>query len=90
MFAKLKSIVRTIKSEIRVYRLILKDQRTPRIAKWLLGIAIGYLLMPFDIIPDFVPVLGQLDDIIIVGLLVTIAVKMIPKEVVAEARKNAI
>ncbi len=88
MLKKIKSVVKDIKSEIRVYQLVLKDKRTPRPAKWLLGISVGYLLMPFDLVPDFIPVLGQLDDIIIVGLLVTIAVKLIPKEVIADARNN--
>jgi uncharacterized membrane protein YkvA (DUF1232 family) len=88
MFKKLKSMVGTIRTEIKVYQLVLKDKRTPRLAKWLLGISIGYLLMPFDIIPDFIPVLGQIDDIIIVGALVTLAIRIIPKEVIAEARRN--
>jgi uncharacterized membrane protein YkvA (DUF1232 family) len=88
MFTKLKSFARIVKTEIKVYQLVLKDKRTPRLAKWLLRIAVGYLLMPFDIIPDFIPVLGQIDDIIIVGGLFTIAIKMIPKEVVAEARNS--
>jgi len=88
MFTKLKSFAKIVKTEIKVYQLVLKDKRTPRLAKWLLRIAVGYLLMPFDIIPDFIPVLGQLDDIIIVGGLFTIAIKMIPKEVVADARNS--
>ena len=89
MLGKLKSVVKTIKKEIEVYQLVLKDKRTPGLAKWLLGIAVGYLLMPFDIIPDFIPVAGQIDDVIIVGGLVFIALKMIPKEVMEEARNKA-
>ena len=51
--------------------------------------AIAYTLMPFDLVPDWVPVFGQLDDILIVPLLVTIALKMIPMDVVEDCRKRA-
>jgi len=62
----------------------MKDHRTPLMPKILLALAIGYILLPFDIIPDFIPVLGQLDDIIIVSLLIYIALKLIPKELIEE------
>ena len=76
-----------IMREINVYRLVLKDPRTPRPAKWLLAVAIGYTLLPIDLIPDFIPVLGYLDDVIIVPTLIILAVKMIPKEVISDCRK---
>lgn len=76
-----------LKREINVYRLVLKDPRTPRIAKWLLAAAIVYVLSPIDLIPDFIPVLGHLDDLIIVPTLVILALKMIPKDVITDCRK---
>ena len=83
---RLKAVGRSLKREIQVYRLVLKDHRTPRFAKVLLGLAIGYAVLPFDIIPDFIPVIGHLDDLIIVPALIIAALKMIPKEVVEDCR----
>jgi len=82
-------VARNLKREIQVYRLVLKDYRTPRLAKILLGLAVGYAILPFDIIPDFIPVIGQLDDLIIVPALIIVALKLIPKEVVEECRARA-
>ncbi len=85
----MKAVGRNLKREIQVYRLVLKDHRTPRLAKILLGLAVGYAILPFDIIPDFIPVIGQLDDLIIVPTLIIVALKLIPKEVVEECRARA-
>jgi len=89
MLDKLKSMGRSLKREIMFYQLVLRDPRTPKLAKFLLWLAVGYLLLPFEIIPDFIPVLGQLDDLIIVPALVIIALKMIPKEVIQDCRMRA-
>jgi len=89
LFANLKTVARTLKRELQVYQLVLKDARTPKLAKWLLGLAVGYALLPFDLIPDFIPVIGHLDDAIIVPTLVIIALRLIPGEVIAECRKRA-
>ena len=72
-----------------MYQLVLKDPRTPRISRIFLALAIGYLLLPFDIIPDFIPVLGQLDDLIIVPSLVALALKFIPQDVIDSCRQQA-
>lgn len=84
--ARLTQVAQEVKRELAVYRLVLADSRTPRPAKILLGLAIGYLLMPFDLIPDFIPVIGQLDDVLIVPGLVLLALRIIPKEVIADCR----
>lgn len=83
---KLKTLSQNLKSELRFYRLVLEDPRTPKFAKLLLGIAISYTLLPFDLIPDFIPVIGYLDDVVIVGGLVMLAMKIVPKEILKENR----
>ena len=87
LFDHARAFTRAIKQEVRVYQCLLRDSRTPWYAKAVLGLAIGYLLMPFDLIPDFIPVLGQLDDLVIVPGLVWLALKLIPPEIVADCRR---
>jgi uncharacterized membrane protein YkvA (DUF1232 family) len=87
MLSQLKKIAAQLKQEFEVYRRVLKHPKTPVLAKILLGLAIGYVLMPFDLIPDFIPVIGQLDDLVVVPLLVYMALKMIPDGVVNECRE---
>jgi uncharacterized membrane protein YkvA (DUF1232 family) len=85
---KLKSLTKHLKQEFAVYRLVLKHPQTPLIAKVFLGLAVGYLLLPFDLIPDFIPVLGQLDDVVIIPLLVYIALLFIPKDIIQSCREQ--
>lgn len=82
--SKLKNLSKNLKKQLKLYRLVLKDKRTPILAKILLWIALGYLVLPFDLIPDFIPVIGQLDDIIIIPLLVHFALKLIPQYIIDE------
>jgi uncharacterized membrane protein YkvA (DUF1232 family) len=83
---RLKLVTREVKREIVLWRSLLSDGRTPLVAKLLLGLALGYLLLPFDLIPDFIPVLGQLDDVLIVPGLVLLARRFIPDELIQEHR----
>jgi len=86
MWRKLKEKGTLLKRELHVYQAVLRDHRTPKIAKWFLGAAIGYIFLPFDIIPDFIPLLGHLDDVIIVPLLFIVALRLIPPEIIEEHR----
>lgn len=90
MWQKGKELAQAFKRELAIYRRVLADPRTPVGAKIFLGLAIGYLCMPFDLIPDFIPVLGHLDDAVIVPALVYIAVRFVPRELVAEHRAQVI
>jgi uncharacterized membrane protein YkvA (DUF1232 family) len=83
---KLKRFAKEFKRELEVYRRVLKHPQTPLTAKVLLGLAVGYVLMPFDLIPDFIPILGQLDDLLIVPGLVWMARKMIAPEIIEQCR----
>jgi uncharacterized membrane protein YkvA (DUF1232 family) len=84
----LRETAARLKTELAVYRLVLKHPHTPLLAKVLLGLAIGYALLPFDLIPDFIPVLGHLDDLVIVPGLVIMAMWLIPQTVISECRKK--
>lgn len=88
MFDKLKVLAVHLKQEFEVYRLVLKHPETPLLAKFFLGLAVGYLLMPFDLIPDFIPVLGQLDDVVIIPILLYFALLLIPKDIIQRCREQ--
>ena len=86
---KLKSKAKELKSEAKVLIIAYKDARTPFAAKLLIAVTVGYLLSPIDLIPDFIPVLGILDDIIIVPALIYFSIKLLPSNVLADARLQA-
>ena len=78
---KVKERAKKLIQDIPVVFLCLKDKETPLIAKIIAGITVGYALSPIDIIPDFIPVLGYLDDVIILPALVLLTIKLIPSNV---------
>jgi uncharacterized membrane protein YkvA (DUF1232 family) len=89
MLSRLREIRDSITTEIRVYRLILKHERTPRITRVLLGAAVAYALSPIDLIPDWLLLIGHLDDILVVPLLVWFGLRFVPLDVVEECRRSA-
>lgn len=88
MRARLAQLARGFKREFAVYRCALAHPKTPWPAKALLGAAVGYALLPFDLIPDFLPVIGHLDDLILVPVLVWLALRLIPAGVLDECRQQ--
>jgi uncharacterized membrane protein YkvA (DUF1232 family) len=88
-FESWKSKAKQLKNEIHALYLASKDPRNPWYAKVLAVLIIGYALSPIDLIPDFIPVLGYLDDLIIVPAGIALLLKMIPKEVMEECREKA-
>lgn len=82
---KLKNWARKLKRQAQILQVVYEDSRTPRKAKILIWITLGYLFSPIDLIPDFIPVLGLLDDLIIVPLLIALVIKLIPTAVFNDA-----
>ena len=85
----LKQRAAILKDYIPAVFLALGHKDTPLAAKIAAGAALGYALSPIDLIPDFIPVLGYLDDVLILSGLIAIAVKLIPNDVLAECAKKA-
>ncbi len=83
-----RNLVRRFSQEVEFYKRMLRNPRTPRVSKVLLGVAIAYAVSPIDLIPDFIPVIGYLDDLIILPLLILIAIRLIPRSVIMECRQT--
>lgn len=86
---KLKDWTIRLQKEVYAISLAQKDPRTPWFVKVLAACVAGYAFSPIDLIPDFIPVLGLLDDIVLIPLGVTLVVKLIPDEVFKDCRKKA-
>jgi uncharacterized membrane protein YkvA (DUF1232 family) len=84
-----KQRVKALKSETYALYLAAKDPRVPWHAKVLIIFVVAHTLSPIDLIPDFIPILGYLDDLIIAPLGIAIAIKLIPSEVLLECREQA-
>lgn len=88
MLEKLKSRARALKNEVFAVYLAAKDPRTPWYAKVLIFLVVAHTLSPIDLIPDFIPILGYLDDLIITPLGLALAIRLIPVGVLEEAREK--
>ena len=85
----LKERASSLKKDIPAVSLALKAKETPIFAKILAFLTVAYALSPIDLLPDFIPVLGYLDDVIILPALVALTVKLIPKEIFDRYRQEA-
>lgn len=74
-------------AEVACWRRVMAHPRTPRRTRWLVGAALAYLASPVDLVPDFIPLLGHLDDVVVVGGLLLLARRAVPPEVWEECRR---
>lgn len=87
-FENFRNLVKRFSKEIEFYKRVYTHPLTPRFSKFFLGVAIAYAVSPIDLIPDFIPVIGHLDDLLIVPLFIWLAVRFIPKSVIAECKET--
>lgn len=88
-FDQIKAKSRQLKTEVYALHLAYKDPRVSWGARLLVVCVVAYALSPIDLIPDFIPVIGYLDDLLLVPLGIALAIKMIPPVVMEEAREKA-
>ena len=90
LFKKISSWAKALKLDVLALWFALKHPKMPFWAKVVCFVAVAYALSPIDLIPDFIPVLGYLDDLILVPALVWLALKLIPAEVMNHSREQAV
>lgn len=90
LLARAKSWARSIKRDVVVLWLAARDPRVPWYAKAVAAAVAGYALSPIDLIPDFIPVLGYFDDLLILPVGILLAIKLIPARIIDELRVKAL
>ncbi|HOX06513.1 MAG TPA: DUF1232 domain-containing protein [Planctomycetota bacterium] len=88
-FERWKAAASRLRIELRALVLAMRDPRTPRLARLLAAAVLAYAASPIDLIPDFIPVLGHLDDLVVVPLGIWLVLRLIPAPVMAECRERA-
>ena len=89
MISRLRALARRLKAELLALSVAARDPRTPWYARALALLVLAYALSPIDLIPDFIPVLGYLDDLLLVPAGLWLALRLLPPEVLADARREA-
>lgn len=90
MFERIKLWAKSLKRDVVALWIAARSPQTPISAKVVAGVVAAYALSPIDLIPDFIPVLGYLDDVLIVPLGIVLAVRMIPAALMADFRAQAV
>ncbi len=88
--ARIRGWAKRLKQKTFILYCAYRDPATPWVAKAFAAVVVAYAFSPMDLIPDFIPVLGYLDDLILVPLGIALALKMIPAEVLESARQKAL
>jgi len=88
MILWIKAKAKQVHTTVSVYRLAFADARTPRRGKFYIGLALVYIISPLDVIPDWIPVIGWLDELVVVPLLLAMARRTIPENVLADCRRK--
>ena len=86
MMTKLRARAQTLQADVYALLLAFRDPRTPWVTHGLIALVAAYALSPIDLIPDFIPVLGYLDDLILVPAGIALAIRMIPPQVWTDSR----
>jgi uncharacterized membrane protein YkvA (DUF1232 family) len=89
MIAGLREQASRLKGEVIALYLAMHDPRTPWLARWLAALVVGYAVSPVDLIPDFVPLLSYVDDLVLLPLGIWLVLRLIPDEVMADCRRRA-
>ena len=89
MLDSLRQRARLLKRETLALYLAARDPRTPWYAKLLAVAIVAYALSPIDLIPDFIPVLGYLDELVLIPAGIALVIRLVPREVMADARERA-
>ncbi len=89
MITRLKAFAKRVKADLAALWLASRDRRTPLLVKIVAGVTVAYALSPIDLIPDFIPVIGLLDDLLLVPAGIWLAIRLIPPALMDELRRDA-
>lgn len=86
---QIRNWAKLVKSNLIILHIAFKDSRTPWYAKAMIFLVIAYALSPIDLIPDFIPIIGLLDDLILLPIGIYISIQLIPQNILFDAKRNS-